>query len=392
MAFLFYILGVILLVSTLLNAMALWRGSIFVNSIDEPCEPQDPETPWPSVSLLVPLCGLEEGFEKEIFRFLKFDYPDYNVVFTVLDANDPVIPVVSRIASQNPDKVFLNIGGEATGENLKVRNLLNGIKLVNHEWLIICDGDILPEPGFLRAMVLPFLPNKKIQLGHIKGPVGLVHSLYRTKSESNLAAAWENIWINCDFWVHGLLGDWLGKTDFAFGAAMALHRKTLEEIGGLEVLKDYLADDYQLGNRVSKLGRRIAFSSQWVTLREPSGSFVDNWKHLLRWTRTIRICQPAGFAGSIILNMTLWSLLFGVFSPDFWYTAFLFIMVRMVFAWIAYNWASETDGMWKNFWLVPFKDIAQSVLWLFAFRNGNIIWRGKTYKLLADGKLLRLSS
>src|SRR5262249_49357395 len=155
--------------------------------------------------------------------------------------------------------------------------------------------------------------------GENPSKTGMVHSLYRCKKENSLASAWENIWVNCDFWVQGLLGDWMRGCDFAFGAAMALKRETLEKVGGFASLRDYLADDFQLGNRVFKSGLKIGFSPRWVTLQEGSSSFLQTWRHLLRWSRTIRVCQPGGYAGSIILNMTFWALLSLLINPSlFW--------------------------------------------------------------------------
>ncbi len=51
----------------------------------------------------------------------------------------------------------------------------------------------------------------------------------------------------------------LAPLDFALGAVMVTRREQLAKIGGFEALADYLADDFQLGNRIVRIaGKRIA--------------------------------------------------------------------------------------------------------------------------------------
>jgi len=333
------------------------------------------------MTLLVPVCGTERNGFEHFSRFTKLSWPRYQLIFTVLDPKDSAIPIIQKIASTQNCEVVLNVGGKSEGSNLKVRNLSNAMHRVSHEWMIICDADIIPETDFMDAMMQPFFqPSANI---------GMVHSLYRCREETSLASAWENVWINCDFWVQGLMGDWLKGTDFAFGAAMALRRETLQEIGGFESIKDYLADDYQLGNRISKLGKKIVFSSHWVDLQEGSNTFVQTWKHLLRWSRSIGVCQPGGYAGSILLNMSFWALLSLCINPYFflpWSIAIL--ILRMFFGYQCHQWAVGNKSFWNKFWLIPVKDVIQTILWILAFQNGTVEWRGTRYNLAPDGKLV----
>ena len=81
--------------------------------------------------------------------------------------------------------------------------------------------------------------------------VGLVTCLYRAAAESP-AARLEALGIATEFAPSVLVARLLGVAEFALGSTMALRAETLREIGGFEAIAGYLADDYQLGSRISQ--------------------------------------------------------------------------------------------------------------------------------------------
>lgn len=373
------VLVLFLVLSVGVNLIALWCGWQFIRN-------QGAKhlvlTQMPEVTLLIPVCGVEGDGLSHFTRFTRLNYPKYQVVFTVLDPLDLAVSVLQQIPSTDQCSVEVQIGGNSDGENLKVRNLRNAFPRVKSDYIAICDADIKPEPDFISKVFAPMFDSTLI---------GLVHCLYRSDNEMHPANSWENVWINSDFWVQGLLGDRLRGTDFAFGAAMAFRRQTLDEIGGLAMLKDYLADDYQLGNRIAKLGKRIVFSSQIITLDVSAQTWGSTWTHLLRWTRTIRVCQPGGHFGSILTNITAFSLLALMIDPWFflpWSASAL--IIRLFAANQCRNWILGIRGFWNRWYLIFFKDLAQVALWFLAFRNGTIEWRGMKFHLTSNGKLNRV--
>jgi len=369
------LLGLVLLASLVLNFLATWRGWLFVHRVARVA----PQGFQPPVTLMIPVCGVEGEGLAHFQRFCALDWPRYQLLFTLLDPADPALPLLRQLRSNDHCTIDIQVGGSSTGFNLKVRNLLNAWPSVRHDWIVICDADVRAESDLLQGLMSPF---------HAGNPneVGLTHSLYRCMENPTLAAAWENIWINCDFWVQGLLGDWLKGTDFAFGAAMAVSRDTLKSIGGFEAFENHLADDYQLGNRVAKLGKKLIFNPRVVTLQGGPSTWGQVWKHLMRWSRTIRVCQPGGYAGSILMNLTFWSIVALFFAPHLRVVALGCIVLRLMMAGLCEGWIrGRTSG--STFWLVPFKDLAQFALWLLAFRNGPIEWRGALYQLKSDGTL-----
>jgi ceramide glucosyltransferase len=372
-----------LFLTVLLNGLAVWRAWLFIRNRPPSSTPFEP-----AVSLLIPVCGIEGKGLAHFERFCRLDWMHYEVIFTVLDPQDPAVPLLQQLSNTSTCDVHLQIGGKSEGRNLKIRNLLNGVSRARYEWMVICDADIKPEMNFFKGLFYPFAVESTNPTTGKQKPIGMVHSLYRCSDESTTASSWENVWINCDFWVQGLLGDWVKGTDFAFGAAMAFNRKTLDEIGGLAAIRDYLADDYQLGNRVARSGKRVVFSPHFVDLEGKPQTWDQTWKHLLRWSRTIRVCQPGGHAGSILTNMTFWAVVAACIHPFVFLPWSIFVIaLRIAMANQCRNWALGQKGLWTRWWLIPFKDLAQFWLWILAFQNGPVEWRGVRYRLQSDGKL-----
>src|SRR5207249_3973973 len=165
--------------------------------------------------------------------------------------------------------------------------------------IIISDSDVHVPPDLLANVVAPLCDEG----------VGLVSCFYRLAYPATLAMQFEAIAINADFWSQVLQAQNLKPLDFALGAVMATTRRRLESIGGFEALKDFLADDYQLGNLIARKGGRIVLCPVVVECRESPKSWREVWRHQLRWARTIRICQPVPYFFSILGNATLWPLL-----------------------------------------------------------------------------------
>ena len=103
-----------------------------------------------------------------------------------------------------------------------------------------------------------------------------------------------------------LLARALGRQD-SLGATMALTTDTLRRIGGLEALRDHLADDNVLGRRVRALGLDVTLARTVVATTVPETSFGALWRHELRWARTVRTLEPLGHAVSILQYPLIWA-------------------------------------------------------------------------------------
>jgi ceramide glucosyltransferase len=321
-----------------------------------------------------------ESFEN-FASFCRQDYPEFQLIFVIASPDDPVIPVIDRIRSGFPDvDLELVIDGTIHGPNYKVGNLINAWPLVKHDIIIVCDSDIRVGPTWLREVC-----------GLFESPdVGLVTSLYRSSHVAGTASAMEAMGFTGEMIPNVMVALRLEGLSFALGASMAVRRAVLEKIGGFGVLVDYLADDYQLGNRVFRAGYRI----------ELSGCFVESIMHReklstvlsrqLRWARTMRVSRPGGYFASGMTQpfpFACLALLATCFSATGILAAFLLYSVRALVVTV-YSRSYVKDGIFPDrLWLLPVRDAFSFATWALAFLGNRVRWRGHLYRLLPGGRI-----
>src|SRR5881296_3574859 len=219
----------------------------------------------PPVSILKPLCGLDpHGYESLRSHCIQ-DYPDYEIIFGVSAPDDPAVPAVERLIREFPGvSMRLVVCPNVFGMNFKVSNLLQMLPAARYPYLVINDSDICVPRNYLRRVIAP-LENRS---------VGIVTCLYRGVAGPGIGSRLESLAINADFIPGVLCARQLEKgIHFAMGSTMAFHREVLGLVGGLQSIADYLADDYELGRRVSSAGLRIELADCIVEHYLPQ----DSW-------------------------------------------------------------------------------------------------------------------
>src|SRR5580658_5006908 len=266
-------------------ALCLWSAGKFLRERKEPHKAL-PQTP---VSILKPLRGTDpemyESFRSQCLQ----DYPEYEIIFGVSDANDPAIQLVEQLKAEFPHHAIrLMICPEKLGNNIKVSNLAQMVRQAHHEYLIVNDSDIRVEPDYLRRVLAPLADPE----------IGLVTCLYRGVANSTLGSRLESLGISTDFSAGVLVAQNIEHgIRFGLGSTLAFRRHDLQAIGGFEALVDYLADDYQLGSRIAAMGLKVKLSDVVVETFLPRYSLSGFLDHQLRWARTIRDSRFWGSVG-----------------------------------------------------------------------------------------------
>jgi ceramide glucosyltransferase len=335
----------------------------------------------PPVSILKPLCGLDpHGYESLRSHCIQ-DYPQYEIIFGVSTSDDPAVAAVERLIREFPNvPMCLVVCSNVFGMNFKVNNLLQMLPAAKYSYIVINDSDIDVPRDYLRKVLGPLEDRS----------VGVVTCLYRGVAARNIGSLLESMAIICDFVPGVLCAKQLEKgIHFAMGSTMALNRDVLEQIGGFQGIADYLADDYELGHRVSNAGLQIAIADCVVDHYLPKYSWSGFFQHQLRWARTIRSCRPEGYAGLIFTFALPWSVLALAAAPSLtlaWAVVLVSLALRLLITVISGVFILRDRQVFRSLWLVPIRDFVALLVWLLAYTGSSIIWRGNKFEL-SKGKL-----
>jgi len=165
---------------------------------------------------------------------------------------------------------------------------------------------------------------------------------------------------------------------------MAFRRETLDRIGGFEAISDYLADDYQLGQRIHGLGLKCVLSDVIVTT-QMGGGWRDVWLHQVRWSRTIRVSNFWGYLGLPVTFATVWVL--ALLGMREYSLALAVLATRMLMATVAGWWVLRASDTLKLWVLIPLRDLFGAAVWLTALFGRTVIWRGQRLRLDPEGRI-----
>lgn len=326
----------------------------------------------PPVSILKPVRGRDARFYEAIRSHAVQRYPEFELIFGASDPKDAALADIERLRVEFPHVPIRVVGTTNDAPNGKVGSLEILAREARHEVLLVNDSDILVEPDYL-ARVAGMLADEH---------VGLVTCLYRGRG-SSIASNSEALGIATEFAPSVLVARLVAAGGFALGSTMALRVADLKSIGGFAAIREYLADDYQLGARVAGLGKYVALSGSVVETNLGAGSWADVWKHQVRWSRTIRVSRPTGYLGYLVTQVTFWSIVAA--ACGYWRIAIVAATIRLIAA-VA---GMRALGYMRvaQIPLVPLRDLFGLAVWAAGMVGREVEWRGIRYRLLSDGRI-----
>jgi len=326
----------------------------------------------PPVSILKPVRGLDPHFYEAIRSHAIQQYPRFELIFGAADPHDPAISGIERLRTEFPNVPITVINTANDAPNGKVGSLEILARYARHEILLVNDGDILVAPDYLER-VISLLRDEH---------TGLITCLYRARA-SSIASKAEALGIATEFAPSVLVARLLSASGFALGATMAFRRSDLNAIGGFAAIREYLADDYQLGARIAGLGRKVVLSDSVVETSLGAGTWLDVWKHQVRWSRTIRVSRPVGYFGYLVTQLTFWCMV--ATGLGHWRIALMGLIVRLIAAAMALKALGCTQLL--RVVLVPLRDLFGLTVWAAGMGGREVEWRGLRFRLFSDGRI-----
>jgi ceramide glucosyltransferase len=334
---------------------------------------------WPPVTILKPVCGLEKDLESNLRTACGQDYPEFQVVLAVEDAGDPALPILEKIRQDYPDKVSVAVSPYRAGRNGKINNLLGGLTRARHDILVVSDTDVRLRPDYLKAIVGPLADPE----------TGFACTIYKAAAAGRWFEKLALLTLNADFTPSAVFAYVSGASKFCLGASVALPRRSLAEIGGLEALADYMAEDNELGRRLWMSGKRMVLVPYLVDVLVSLRNLSQWWNFQVSWDQKTRSAQPAGFFATVVIRAVPFALLFAALrlgdTPGLAVLAGA-LAVRLGTAAGILDGFGDREGL-RSLALLPLRDVAGLVSWACALTKKTLTWRSSKLTLGRHGRL-----
>ena len=340
----------------------------------------------PPVSILKPLKGIDPEIYQSFRSHCLQDYPEYEIIFGVSDPEDPAVASVEELRREFPDRsIQLIVCKEILGPNVKVSNLAQMVPSARYEYLIVNDSDIRVESDYLRRVLAPLADQK----------AGMVTCLYRGVAAETAGSRLEALGISTDFCAGVLVAQQMERgLRFGLGSTLGFRKSDLARIGGFKTLVDFLADDYELGRRITGLGKKVLLSDVVVETHLPAYNLRGFIDHQLRWFRGIRDARRWGYIGLVSTFGTMWALLAFAAAgaaPWSWAVLGVVLLLRIAVALALCRSVVHDEDSVERLWLLPLRDLIAAAVWIASFTGHTVTWRGDRFEL-KNGRLIPVES
>ena len=351
-------------------------AAVRCRKVRAPCRVPDDAPP---ISLMRPVCGLDNFAEETLRSSFTLDYPGYELLFCCDRADDPVLPLIQKLMMAYPSVPSrIVIGLDEISANPKLNNCVKGWREAAHDWIIMADSNVLMPPDYIQRL-----------LKRYRSDTGLVCS---TPIGSRPDGFWAEV--ECGF-LNTLQARWQYAAEaigfgFAQGKSMLWRRETLDRHGGIEALGAEIAEDAAATKLVRRQGLRVGLVDN--PFEQPLGrrTFVEVWGRQLRWARLRRVTFLPFFLLEVFTGCLFPSLAGAYAASAFGYDP-LWAGATIAVLWLMSEVVLAQSAGWRMTWASPFiwlfRDCMIPLLFTSALLSNDFVWRGNEMSVKEEAKV-----
>jgi ceramide glucosyltransferase len=341
--------------------------------------------PAPKISILKAVEGAGQNTYDAFASFCQLDYPgEMEIIIGTIRQDDPIVAIVERLRAGFPERDIQLVFVELKGTNRKTSIMEALWQKAEGKYLFFSDADVAAPKNYLRQLVPQFAQPE----------IGCLTCLPRGIEARTLGGKMIALHYGFNFLPQWMLAQQTTGIHWAIGHTMAVPRAVLEKLGGFKNFLNHLADDYEIGNRVSQLGLRVIVPPLLLDCVVPAESFAKSFSRMQRWKRTIRRARGAQFLGVIITYPVFWALILALLHPlagRSWTVLAVVVAIRWLSATGLQRVVKMPDWL-SAWWLLPAVDVVEGVTFFGAYVGNTIFWAGRHYSLHRDGTLEPIAS
>jgi ceramide glucosyltransferase len=357
----------------LLTAVQISSIAIAIVRLRRNAPPRPISEQYPPVSLVRPLCGIDNYATENLRSSFELNYPSYEILFCVACASDPVLPLVKGLIVAHPNvSARLLIGDDRVSTNPKLNNVVKGWRAASHPWIVLADSNVLMPRDYIQRLFASW-----------RADTGLVAS-------PPIGARPHGFWaeIECAF-LNTYQARWQYIVDrfgrgFAQGKTMLWWREDLERAGGIEALGKEVAEDAAATKIVRGAGLKIRLVDR--PLAQPLGrrSASEVWHRQLRWARLRRASFFMYFLPEIVSGAVLPIICAAILASAFgWPVPLCAISFGAI--WYGSEMVLAAAAGWHVSPLHPLygllRDLMLPALFVGALRGNDFVWRGNAMQV-----------
>ncbi|MBN9081248.1 MAG: hypothetical protein BGP04_23480 [Rhizobiales bacterium 62-17] len=329
------------------------------------------------ITIVRPLCGLEPYSQETIEASFQIDWPDYELIFCVADAQDPIVPLAQTAIDRHPHvPARLLFGMERLGPNPKLNNMAKGFRNARFDIIVFVDSNLLVAPDYLHRLT-----------GAWRADAGMVTAPAFGDRPEGFWSLLECAMLNSYQARIQYAVDTLGS-GFAQGKSLMFRRADLER-GGLESLASEPAEDAAATKMMRGKARGIAVAGPPYPQLLGRRSLAQVWGRHLRWARLRRASFPVLFAPEIFSGV-LPPLAAALVAAHGAGINLLAATVVFLAVWYIPEWLLTRIAGWpRSAALLPamlLRDILLPALYFCAFFGRSVTWNGNKVDLAAAPK------
>jgi ceramide glucosyltransferase len=331
---------------------------------------------FPPVSIVKPLSGLDDELERNLESFYRIDYPAYEILYSFAHRSDAAFSVARRVADRHPGvpSVFV-VDAREPGGNSKVSRLAAALRHARFRYVLMADGNVRVHPEFLRRAI-SFFANPS---------VGLVSHLFRARGARTLGSRLESLYLNDALRAGTAAIARILGVPCVVGKSILVSRESLNAIGGIEAVRDHLAEDYLLGRMIARAGYRTVLSGDEIETAEVSRSLAAAWSRQRRWAILRKRLGGFSYVAEVLANPLPWfagTLLAARGEPGLVACAAALYLLRACLE--AFTVARPETLSATDWLLIPLRDAAVAGLFFTGLIGVRTCWRGRTFRVGRD--------
>ncbi|MEM9216037.1 MAG: glycosyltransferase [Cyanobacteria bacterium P01_F01_bin.150] len=340
---------------------------------------QRKQSTWqPTVSIIVPVKGLDQKASVNFQSLCQQDYPQpYEIIFALETDDDPAVPVIQELIQRHPQRAIKLIFSEPLGLTAvgKIKNLIAGYRDSQHEAIVLIDSDVYVEPDFLSQSVGFVAPDE----------AGAAYAVPVCEGSEDWVAALHNMAVNSAVLNYGSAA-YQKRLNSLVGSIIIVRRDVLDTIGGLDAIAHRVVGiDVSLGQAIHQAGYSIQLLVQPARIYHIRDNFSGYWWQFHRWAVTIRYYVPIFPLLIIFLALPLWwALIFlclAILQQT--YIGIGLILVGIVLAADVFSIAVINQRLvndqkfWPFLWVALLGEVSGLPILVHSLFSTKVLWRGR---------------